>query len=176
MTDPLNELIGLITVAPFSGLFIALVSILVVLISTYVTSKMVDLDQMKMDMDETKVWREKLKQARRTADPVLLQEIIDNQQRILLIQSRMTSARMKPTCLLLVPLIALFTLFGALYGSTPVIVLPFNVSKLLPFAEGWLGTTVGVRGGFGLYYFSWYVLVSMTIGSLVRRWLGTPFM
>ncbi len=161
---------------PYSTIFIVFVSIMISLLSAWSTRRFTDIQQMKSDMAEWKAWQEKLKLARKTMDPILLQEVLDEQSRIMAIQGRLTSARMKPMCIFYVPLILIFGALNAFYGQNPVAVLPFNVLRVLPFMESWIGTSVGISGGFGLYFWSWYMLAVLAVSGLIRRLSGIEIM
>ncbi len=138
----------LIDELPYSAIVIVIISIIVSIISAWTTRRFTNVEQMKSDMAELKAWQQKLMLARKTKDPILLQEVTDDQSRILTIQARVTSSRMKPMCIFYIPLILIWYAMGALYGAHPVVILPFNIQKVLPFVEGWIGTSVGVTGGF----------------------------
>lgn len=160
---------------PYSTPFVALVSVLLALISTWATRRFTNVEQMNTDMAEVKEWQAELSEARRTMDPVLLQKVTEKQGRIMTIQGRMMSARMKPMCIFYIPFIIIFGILNAVYGASPVAVLPFNPQDALGFLDGWIGTSTGVSGGFGLYFWGWYFLASLSIGNFVRRYGGIGY-
>jgi len=108
---------------PYSAPFVALVSVLLALISTWATRRFTNVEQMNTDMAEVKEWQAELSEARRTMDPVLLQKVSEKQGRIMTIQGRMMSARMKPMCIFYIPFIIIFGILNAVYGASPVAVL-----------------------------------------------------
>ncbi|MHA1246421.1 MAG: EMC3/TMCO1 family protein [Candidatus Thorarchaeota archaeon] len=153
---------------PYSTVFVVVVSVAIGAISTIATIRLTDVEQLRADMEVVKAWQAKMKLARKTMNPVLLQEVMDSQSRIMTIQARMMQARMKPMCVFYIPFIIIFGILNMLYGGTPVAILPFNIQKVLPFLNGWIGVEMP-SGGFGLFFWSWYVLASMSLGGLMRR-------
>ncbi len=160
---------------PMSVPFILGISVGISLISLFLTKKFTDVEQLKTDMEEVKAWRDKFNEARKTNDPMLLQEVMDSQRRIMSIQSRMMTSRCKPMLLFYIPLLLIWAILGAIYGGAAVAILPFNVQDLLFFIDGWLGYNVP-GAGFGLNLFSFYFLSSLGLGTLIRRASGLELM
>ncbi|MHA1740739.1 MAG: EMC3/TMCO1 family protein, partial [Candidatus Thorarchaeota archaeon] len=132
------------------------------------TVRLTDTEQLKADMEVIKAWQAKMNLARKTMDPVLLQEVMESQSQVMTIQARMMQARMKPMCVFYIPFIIIFGILNMLYAGTPVAILPFNIQKVLPFLNGWVGVEMP-NGEFGLFFWSWYALASMSLGGLIRR-------
>ncbi|MGV9102937.1 MAG: EMC3/TMCO1 family protein [Candidatus Thorarchaeota archaeon] len=167
----LASLLDPVSSMPISTVFIPLVSMALALISIAATRQFADVEQMQKDMDEVKEWREKLNKARETQDERLLQEVQEEQSRIMRLQSNMMSSRCKPTCITWVPFIFVFIVLRAVYSGGAVAILPFNVHEVIPFLDGWLG--VNVEGsGFGLYFYVWYVISSFSINNLLQKVFG----
>ncbi|TFF95557.1 DUF106 domain-containing protein [Candidatus Thorarchaeota archaeon] len=155
---------------PLAGIFVVAVNIFLALISIWATNKFTDMEKMKADMAEIKEWQEKLKVAQKTQDMVLLQELQEQQGRIMRLNSGMMMSRCKPMCVFYIPLILVFGILNTLYAGTLVVVLPFNPQDLLPFLEGMIGAPV--NGGFGLTFIAWYFLVGLGLGNLIRKPFG----
>ncbi|MGQ4911374.1 MAG: EMC3/TMCO1 family protein [Candidatus Thorarchaeota archaeon] len=170
IVQALVNLLAPLSAPPLAGVFIVLVNILLALISIFATRRFTDMEKMKADMAEVKAWNEKLKEARRTMDPILLQEVQEQQGRIMRLNSSMMTARCKPMCFFYIPFIAVFSILNALYAGTLVAVLPFNVQLAFPFLEGMIGAPVS--GGFGLTFYAWYFLVGLGLGNLIRKPFG----
>ena len=170
-SDFIQYMVGLfepVSAIPYSTPFIVAVSIILSLCTTIATVKMTDADELRANMEETRKFREKLNEARKTMDPILLQEVMDDQTRIMQINSSMMFARMKPTCIFIIPFIILYGILGAVYGANPVAILPFNPQDVFFFLEGSLGVSVdGV--GFGLYLWTWYMFAGISLGGLIRK-------
>jgi uncharacterized membrane protein (DUF106 family) len=128
------------------------------------------MEKMQADMAEVKAWQERFKRARESMDPIELQQVMDDQGRIMRLNTAMMSARMKPMCLYYIPFIIIFGILNALFGNSIVAILPFNIQKVLPFLIGWIG--VPVQGGFGLSYYGFYFLVGLGLGNIIRRPFG----
>jgi len=164
LLDPVSTL-------PLSAPFILGVSVSLALISSWATMRYTDVEKLKEDMEAIKQWREKFNAARKTMDPVLLQEVSDEQGRIMRINANMMGARMKPMCIYYIPFVIIFAILNAVYGAQPVAILPFNPQDFLPFLEPMIGFNIP-SSGFGLYFWPWYLLSSLGLGNLIRRTLG----
>ena len=151
---------------PLSAPFIAIVSVLVVLLTTWATKKFSDVEQTNADMEEIKAWQVRFNEARKTMNQELLEEVMADQGRIMKMQGNMMSSRCKPMCITWIPILAVFAILSALFGATPVAILPFHVT----FLEGFMGTNI--EGGFGLYFIWWYMLTNMSLSMMLRKLLG----
>jgi uncharacterized membrane protein (DUF106 family) len=168
--DIFSDFILIMTTMPWSTVTILMVNIFLALISIWATNRFTDVEKMKADMEEVKVWREKMSVARKTMDPVLLEEVMADQGRIMRLNSSMMGARMKPMCVYYIPFLIVFGIMGALLGNSIVAVLPFNIQKVLPFLEGMIGTAT--IGGFGFSFYGFYLLVGLGLGNLIRKPFG----
>ena len=168
--DIFSDFIQIMATLPMSAITILIVNVFLALISIVATNKFTDVEKMKADMEEVKVWREKMNVARKTMDPVLLDEVMADQGRIMKINGAMMGARMKPMCVYYIPFLIVFWTMGALFGSSIVAVLPFNIQKVLPFLDGMLGTAT--TGGFGFSFYGFYLLVGLGLGNLIRKPFG----
>jgi uncharacterized membrane protein (DUF106 family) len=155
---------------PWSAILIMLVNIGLALISIWATNKFTDVEKLKENMAEVKVWQDKFKAARKTMDPVALQEVMDDQGRIMRINSSMMSARLKPMCYFYIPFILVFTILGAIFQGGVVAVLPFNIEKALPFLTGMIGAPTAE--GFGFNFYGFYLLSGLGLGNLIRKPFG----
>jgi uncharacterized membrane protein (DUF106 family) len=104
-------------------------------------------------------------------NPVMLQEVMDQQQRIMRLNTEVMGARMKPMCMFYIPLIIIWGILQAIYGNVVVAVIPFNIQEVFPFLVGWLGVNVP-SSGFGVTFFTWYIMASFSLGTLIRRLSG----
>ncbi|TFG32099.1 DUF106 domain-containing protein [Candidatus Thorarchaeota archaeon] len=168
--DILGDITLLATTMPWSVLTILMVNFLLMFISIYATNKFTDVEKTKENMAEIKAWQEKMKAARKTMDPVALQEVMDDQGRIMRLNSQIMSSRMKPMCIYYLPFLAVFYIMGTLFGTSIVAIVPFNIHKVLPFLTGLIGRPTSV--GFGLTFYGFYLLVGLGLGNLVRKPFG----
>ncbi|MGD9397952.1 MAG: EMC3/TMCO1 family protein [Candidatus Thorarchaeota archaeon] len=166
----LSDLLQVISTLPGSTIFILLVNIGLALISIWATQRFTDMEKMKADMEEINAWRERFNKARKSMDPLELQQVMDDQGRIMRLQSSMMSSRMKPMCVFYIPLIIVFAMLNALYGNSIVAIIPFNIQKVLPFLTGFVGAPT--TGGFGLSFYGYYFLVGLGLGNIIRRPFG----
>ena len=155
---------------PWSAFTILGVNIFLALISIWATNRFTDQEKLKADMEEVKVWREKMNVARKTKDQVLLEEVMADQGRIMKINGSMMSSRMKPMCVYYIPFLIVFGIMGALFGNSIVAVLPFNIQTVLPFLDGMIGTATSE--GFGFSFYGFYILAGLGLGNLIRKPFG----
>lgn len=155
---------------PVSTVFIMLVAITLALVSIWATRRFTDMEKMQADMAEVKAWQERFKKARESMDPIELQQVMDDQGRIMRLNTAMMSARMKPMCVYYIPFLIVFAILNLIYGNNIVAIIPFNIDKALPFLSGWIGHSV--QGGFGLSYYGYYILVGLGLGNIIRRPFG----
>ena len=175
--DPWTDFIQIVStflqpvaVIPWSAITILVVNVFLALISIAATNKFTDMDKMKEDMEEVKIWQDKMKTARKSMDPEALQEVMADQGRIMKINGAMMGARMKPMCVYYIPFLIVFYIMGAMFGNSVVAVLPFNIQKVLPFLEGMFGTAT--VSGFGFTFYGFYLLVGLGLGNLIRKPFG----
>ncbi len=168
--DIFSDFILIVSTMPGSAITILLVNVFLALISIWATNRFTDMEKMKEDMEEVKIWREKMNVARKTNDPVLLDEVMADQGRIMKINGAMMGARMKPMCVYYIPFLIVFYAMGAMFGNSIVAVLPFNIQYALPFLDGMLGTAT--YGGFGFTFYGFYLLAGLGLGNLIRKPFG----
>ncbi len=161
---------GPVASMPGSTIFVALVAIGLALISIWATRRFTDMEKMQQDTEDIKEWQERLKRARQNMDPIELQQVQEDQGRILRLQGSMMSARLKPMCVFYLPLIIVFWIMNTIYGGSIVAVIPFNIQDVLPFLTGMIGAPTGA--GFGLSFYGYYFLVGFGLGNLIRRPFG----
>ncbi|MCK4484317.1 MAG: DUF106 domain-containing protein [Candidatus Thorarchaeota archaeon] len=169
LADFLQSIAALLTPVgsmPLSAPFVAIVSVLVALLTTWATKKFSDVEQANADMEEIKAWQTKFNEARQTMNQELLEEVMADQGRIMKLQGSMLSSKMKPMCITWIPILAVYGILSTLFGATPVAILPFHIT----FLEGFMGTNV--EGGFGLYFIWWYMLTGMSLGMMLRKFIG----
>jgi uncharacterized membrane protein (DUF106 family) len=109
---------------PLSTPFVAIVSILVALLTTWATKRFSDVEQANADMEEIKAWQTRFNEARNTMNQELLEEVMADQGRIMKLQGNMMSSKMKPMCITWIPILAVFGVLSTLFGATPVAILP----------------------------------------------------
>jgi uncharacterized membrane protein (DUF106 family) len=168
--DIFSDLILTLSIMPWSTITILVVNIFLALISIWATNRFTDMEKMKEDMEEVKIWQEKMKAARKTMDPAMLEEVMADQGRIMKINGSIMSSRMKPMCIYYIPFLIIFGIMGSLFGNSIVAVLPFNIQKVLPFLDGMLGTAT--ISGFGFSFYGFYLLVGLGLGNLIRKPFG----
>ncbi len=169
--DLLSDLYISLIQPPMATIFIIFVSIGLNLFSIWATNRFTDVQKMKENMEEVKVWQKRFNEARKTMDPLLLEEVMSQQQRIMRLNADMMGARCKPYLIFIIPFFIIFSLLGGIYQGLPIAIVPFHVESVLVFFKDWIGITVP-GAGFGMYYWSWYMLTSMSLGAMLRKLAG----
>ncbi len=167
----IQAIMGPLMIIPGSTVFIVIVGVGINIISIYAMKRLVDMEEVRQITTTVKEWQEKWKRARKTGDAILMEEVMAQQGRVMALQGKLATIRMKPMCYTYIPILIVFFLLSAVYGALPVAILPFNAHKVLPFLSNSIGVEIpGV--GFGLYYWTLYVLASIPLGGVLRRVFG----
>ena len=146
----------LITVTPYSTLFILSLSSFISFITSLTNRLLTNREQMKAWNQEIAAWRADSIKAKRTGDKKLKSKIDRQQKHIMQIQSKMTWQSMKTTFVWIIPLMLLWVVF-----LTPTYANAGPVAYLPGIDEVW-----------GIPFFYWYLLCSFTAGTLINRALG----
>ena len=165
-----SDLLQTISTMPGSTILVTLVAIGIALLSIWATRRFTDMEKMQADMEEIKAWQERFKKARKSMDPIELQQVMDDQGRIMRLQSAMMTSRMKPMCIYYIPLLIVWGILSTIFGNSVVAIIPFNIHKVLPFLTGFIGAPT--TGGFGLSFYGYYLLVALGLGNIIRRPFG----
>ena len=165
-----SDFLQILSTIPGATILTTLVALGIALLSIWATRRLTDMETMQADMEEIKAWQERFKKARQTMDPIELQQVMDDQGRIMRLQSSMMASRMKPMCIYYLPLLIVWGILSAFYGGSIVAIIPFNIHKALPFLVNFIG--VPTTGGFGLNFYGYYLLVALGLGNIIRRPFG----
>ncbi|MCF2137463.1 MAG: TMCO1/EMC3 family protein [Candidatus Thorarchaeota archaeon] len=161
---------------PMSAILIMAVSVGITFISNLAMLKFSDVRRLKRYQAEIKAYQELSKKANEAGNEKLLRKVKRRKPYIDRIQKEMMTARCKPYMFFIIPFMLIFSFLNGFYigaGGTPIIVavIPFHIEKLIPFLIGWVGTPVA--GGFGMYFFGFYMLVGLGLGQMLQRVMGT---
>lgn len=179
LTDFINWL-QIFSAPPYSAVLIVFVSVTVSSISNLGMRKFADMRRLKRYQTEIKQYQEMQKEAERTQNAKLLKKVKRRKAYIDRIQREMMTERCKPSLIFMIPFLAVFSFLRNYYTDTAtsldkvVAVLPFNAHKLLPFLDGWIGTSTGA--GFGMTFWGFYFLVGLGLSSILQRIMGTQLM
>jgi uncharacterized membrane protein (DUF106 family) len=146
----------LITITPYSTLFILSLSSFISFITSLTNRLLTNREQMKAWTQEIAAWRADTMKAKRTGDKKLKSKVDKQQKHIMQIQSKMTTQSMKTTFVWIIPLMLLWVVF-----LTPTYANAGPVAYLPGIDEVW-----------GIPFFYWYLLCSFTAGTLINRALG----
>ena len=159
---------------PFSGVLIALVSLGVTFISNMTMKRFTDVRRLRRYQVEIKQYQEMQRQAKKNQDDKLARKIRRRKAYIDRIQKEMLGARCKPTLVFIIPFMMIFYLLAGFYATGGVqqivAVIPFNIHNAIPLLNGLAG--VPTPGGFGLYFFWFYMLVGLGLGQILQRAMG----
>ncbi len=162
---------------PLAAVLIISVSVTTTTISQLLTKRFTDMKRLQRYQAEVKQHQAMQREAEKTQNAKLLKKVRRRKAYIDRIQREMMTDRCKPQIFLMVPMLLVFTLLRAFYNDPAtgldriVVVLPFNVDKLLPFLTGMIGNPVAA--GFGMTFWGFYFLVGLGLSGIVQRMLGT---
>ena len=165
---------------PMAGIFILMVSLSISTMSNLAMRRFTDMRRMNKQQAEIKRFKEMEQEAKKTQNEKLLKKLKKRKAYIDRIQRSMMGARCKPSLLFFRPFIFIFSFLRGFY-STPgldgiavddiVVILPFNIQKVLPFLVGMIGSPMAA--GFGLSFYGFYFIVGLGLSSILQRIMGT---
>ncbi len=157
---------------PWSGILIAVVSVIVSTISNLGMKRFTDVRRLKRHQAEIKQYQKMQQEAQKTGNEKLLRKVRRRKAYIDRIQRDMFSARCKPSLIFMIPFMLIFWTLSGFYSGDYMIVaiLPFDAF----FLTGIAGTSV--PGGFGMTYMAFYMLVGLGLSSILQRIMGTQIM
>lgn len=161
---------------PYSAIFIMLISMTITMITNLTSRRFTDLRRLNRYQAEVKQYQEMQKQAEKTQNEKLMRKVKRRKAYIDRIQREMMTQRCKPSLIFIVPFLIVFQILRGFYFNSAtgldrvVAIIPFNVHKLLPFLQGWLG--VPTAYGFGMTFFGFYMMVGLGIGQILQRLMG----
>jgi len=163
---------------PFAAFFIMFVSLSISTVSNLAMKRFTDMRRLNRYQTEIKQFREMEQKAQKTQNEKLLKKVKRRKSYIERIQREQMTTRCKPQLMFFIPFIILFTVLRGFYSTGGVddivVVLPFNIQKVLPFLVGLAGRPV--VGGFGLSFYAFYFLVGLGLSSILQRMMGTQVM
>lgn len=159
---------------PLSGVLIAAVSLGVTFLSNMATRRFTDVRRLKRYQLEIKEYQEMLKQAKKSQDEKLARKVRRRKAYIDRIQKEMLGARCKPLLAFMIPFMMIFYTLSGFFvvdGTQQIVaVIPFNIQKFMPYLVGLAGYPTA--GGFGLYFFWFYMLIGFGVGQILQRAMG----
>jgi len=160
---------------PFAGLFILFISLSISTVSNLAMKRFTDMRRLNRYQLEIKQFREMEQKAQKTQNEKLLKKVKRRKSYIDRIQREQMGARCKPSLIFFIPFILIFTILRGFYSvegvDSIVVVLPFNIQKVLPFLVGLAGQPVAA--GFGMSFYAFYFLVGLGLSSILQRIMGT---
>jgi uncharacterized membrane protein (DUF106 family) len=158
-----------------AGIFILLVSMSISTMSNLAMRRFTDMRRLNKQQAEIKKFKEMEQEAKKTGNEKLLKKLKKRKAYIDRIQREQMGARCKPSCIFFLPFIFIFWFLRTFYSTGGVddlvVVLPFNIQKILPFLVGMLGAPTAA--GFGLSFYGFYFIVGLGLSSILQRIMGT---
>jgi len=141
---------------PQSTVFVIGLAILLGLTSSTAAKLLVDYDMIRKTTKEFQAWRKEVDAAKKANDNQTLNKLMKKQQAMMKVQSKASMEQMKSTAVTIVPFMAIWYLFNAVFFGQVVAVSPWA----LPIA------------GINLNFFSWYFLCSFGVNLPMMRLFG----
>jgi uncharacterized membrane protein (DUF106 family) len=133
------------------------VSILIALITTVATLKVIDQDEMKANKKRLKQFQEKMNVARDKGDEKKLKKLTSEMMGV---QSEVMKGSFKPMMYTMIPIIVVFRWLGQ-YGPLQKFILDNGYLVSLPFTLPRFGTELGWLG--------WYIICSFMTSTVIRK-------
>ena len=160
---------------PFAGIFILFISLSISTVSNLAMKRFTDMRRLNRYQLEIKQYKEMEQKAQKTQNEKLMKKVKRRKSYIDRIQREQMGARCKPSLLFFIPFIVIFQVLRGFYSTGGVddivVVLPFNIQKVLPFFIGLAGQPTSA--GFGLSFYAFYFLVGLGLSSILQRIMGT---
>jgi uncharacterized membrane protein (DUF106 family) len=134
------------------------VSILIAFITTLVTSKVIDQDEMKANKATLKEFQEKLNKAREKGDEKKMKKLTNEMMGV---QSDVMKGSFKPLMYTMLPIIIVFRWLGQYAPLQTFIIDNGNYLVSLPFSLPKFGTELGWLG--------WYIVCSFMTSTAIRK-------
>ena len=141
---------------PLSTFFVMGLALLLSLISSTTMKLLVDYDMIRQINREYRAYQQALTAARKANDNQTVSKLMKKQQAMMKVQSKASMEQMKSTAVTIVPFMAIWYLFNAVFFGQVVAVSPWA----LPIA------------GINLNFFSWYFLCSFGVNLPMMRLFG----
>ncbi len=141
---------------PSSTIFTMVIAFTISAVTTLLNLKLIDKEKMIEWQREIQKWNAERNLAKRTGDKKLLAKVRKKEPRILQIQSRMLSQRMRTSLITFIPLLIIWQILLGFFQNIPVARLP----GLMP------GQPIDMP------FFIWYLVCSFFIGTLLSRISG----
>jgi uncharacterized membrane protein (DUF106 family) len=151
--------IGLPFIYEHALFVILIVGVLVALLITLVSRRVVNWERMRQIKAEVSAFQKELRDARSKRDMKRLYKLQQDQKRIMALQGQMMKENFKPTLFYIVPYFIFWFILMGIYGGWVVAWLPFRLD--LPFFGSW------VSCGF----LSWYLLTYFGFSQIWRKLL-----
>jgi len=141
---------------PFSTLFVIALAFAISLSTTLLNRKFMNKEQTATWQHEINKWNAEKNMAKRSGDKKLLAKVKKQEPRILQLQSKMFSQRMKTFLITFIPLIVLWQVLIGFFQNRAVAYLPgFSIEQI-----------------FELPFFWWYLICSFFVGTILSRIFG----
>ncbi len=141
---------------PFSTFFVIALAFAISLSTTLLNRKFMNREQAAVWQHEINKWNAEKNMAKRSGDKKLLAKVKKQEPRMLQLQSKMFSQRMKTFLITFVPLIVLWQVLIGFFQNIAVAYLPgFSVGQI-----------------FELPFFWWYLICSFFVGTILSRIFG----
>ncbi len=161
LADFLRSLLTPYTTIPSSTFLISGIAVLVALASTLINRTLVDFKKVKERRKEFETWNKQLKEARSKNDKQAIAKLMKKQQAMMQVQSKMMMETMKPSMIIMGPMIIMWWILGLAFPAELIV-------AHSPFPIPW------IWGSFQeLNFVAWYILASFSFSLPLSRILGT---
>jgi len=157
-------------IPPMSTGVLTLTAVAFTIVSNVMILKFVDLKAERRARAEFNEWQKALREAVKKQDKKEEEKLKKKQQTMQTMQAKASFARMKVSLYTIVPFFIIYGLLLSFLGSVAGAWSPFYIPYLMTTAQY---TAAGVKGGYEVTTFGWYIISSFTFSGLIMRLLKT---
>lgn len=161
LAEFLKSLLTPFTNIPESTFLIGAIALTVASGSSLLNRRLVDFKKLREKRMEFEAWNKQLREARSKNDKQAIAKLMKKNQAMMQAQSQMMMATMKPSMIIMGPILIMWWILGLAFPGTLIV-------AHSPFPIPW------ITGGFeNLNFVAWYIIVSFAFSLPLGRILGT---
>ncbi len=146
---------------PASTIFLMVLAFVVSAITTYITTKTMNVEEYRKSMEESSHAQQELMAALKSGNQRRTQKAQKRQKEAQQIQMKHSNAQSKSTMYTIIPIMIMWWILGGFYGRS--------------LGVAWMPFDPILWSGRKLNYATWYVICSFTASLIMRRLFGISF-
>jgi len=156
---------------PMSTAILTLTAVGFTMVSNIMILKFVDLKAERRARAEFNEWNKQLRESMKKGDKKEEEKLKKKQQTMQMMNMKASTARLKVSMYTIVPFFVIYYLLLQFLGGVPGAWSPFYIPYLMTTVQ--YVTQAGVKEGYEVTTFGWYIISSFTFSSIIMRLLKT---